>query len=67
MCVKWILAHICYAFSFAPKPGVTVAFFYFVLTMTGTFNLELRDMMRTMCDALNIDTERLKRVSGLVE
>jgi hypothetical protein len=21
MCEKWILAHICYAFSFAPKAG----------------------------------------------
>jgi hypothetical protein len=35
--------------------------------MTGTFHLELRDMMRAMCDALNMNTERLKRVSGLVE
>jgi hypothetical protein len=24
MCEKWILAHICYAFNFAPKPGVTL-------------------------------------------
>jgi hypothetical protein len=24
MCGKWILAHICYAFDFAPEPGVTI-------------------------------------------
>jgi hypothetical protein len=35
--------------------------------MTGTFHLELCDMMRAMCDALNMNTERLKGVSGLVE
>ena len=35
--------------------------------MTGTFYLELRDMMRAMCDTLNMNTERLKRVLGLVE
>jgi hypothetical protein len=35
--------------------------------MTGTFHLELRDMMRAMCDALNMNTEMLKRVSGFVE
>jgi hypothetical protein len=35
--------------------------------MIGTFHLEPRDMMRAMCDTLNINTERLKRVSGLVE
>jgi hypothetical protein len=35
--------------------------------MTRTFHLELHDMMRAMCDALNMNTERLKRVSGLVE
>jgi hypothetical protein len=29
--------------------------------------MELRDMMRAMCDTLNMNTERLKRVSGLVE
>jgi hypothetical protein len=35
--------------------------------MTGTFHLKLRDMMRAMCDALNMNIERLKRVLGLVE
>jgi hypothetical protein len=35
--------------------------------MIGTFHLEPRDMMRAMCDTLNINTETLKRVSGLVE
>jgi hypothetical protein len=35
--------------------------------MIGIFHLELRDMMRAMCDALNMNTERLKRVSELVE
>jgi hypothetical protein len=35
--------------------------------MTGTFHLELCDMMRAMCYALNMNTERLKRDSGLVE
>jgi hypothetical protein len=35
--------------------------------MIGTFHLELRDMMRAMCDALNMNMERLKRVSRLVE
>jgi hypothetical protein len=35
--------------------------------MTGTFHLELHDMMRAMCDALNMNNKRLKRVSGLVE
>jgi DNA polymerase II large subunit len=35
--------------------------------MAGTFYLELCDMMRAMCDALNMNTERLKRVSELVE
>jgi hypothetical protein len=35
--------------------------------MTGTSHLELHDIMRAMCDALNMNTERLKRVSGLVE
>jgi hypothetical protein len=35
--------------------------------MTGLFHLELRDMMRAMCDTLNMNTERLKRVLGLVE
>jgi hypothetical protein len=35
--------------------------------MTETFHLELCDMMRVMCDALNMNTERLKRVLGLVE
>jgi hypothetical protein len=23
MCEKWMLTHICYAFGFAPEPGVT--------------------------------------------
>jgi hypothetical protein len=41
--------------------------FCFVLTITGTFHLELQDMMRAMCDALNMNIERLKRISGLVE
>jgi hypothetical protein len=35
--------------------------------MTGTSLVELCDMMRAMCDALNMNTERLKRISGLVE
>jgi hypothetical protein len=35
--------------------------------MTGTSRLELRDMMRALCDAFNMGTEKLKRVSGLVE
>jgi hypothetical protein len=35
--------------------------------MTWTFYLELCDMMRTMSDALNMNTKRLKRVSGLVK
>jgi hypothetical protein len=35
--------------------------------MTRTFHLELRDMMRAMCDTLNMNTGRLKRVLGLVE
>jgi hypothetical protein len=35
--------------------------------MIGTFHLELRDMMRAMCDTLNMNTERFKRVSELVE
>jgi hypothetical protein len=35
--------------------------------MTGTFHLELHDMMRAMCDALNMNNKRLKRVLGLVE
>jgi hypothetical protein len=35
--------------------------------MTGISHMELHDIMRAMCDALNMNTERLKRVSGLVE
>jgi hypothetical protein len=35
--------------------------------MIGASHLELRDMMRAMCDAFNMNTERLKRVLGLVE
>jgi hypothetical protein len=35
--------------------------------MTGTSHLELHDMLRATYDALNMNTEWLKRVSGLVE
>jgi hypothetical protein len=35
--------------------------------MTGTSRLELRDMMRALCDAFNMGTEKLKSVSGLIE
>jgi hypothetical protein len=35
--------------------------------MTGTFHLELCEMMSAMCDTLNMNTKRLKRVLGLVE
>jgi hypothetical protein len=35
--------------------------------MTGTSHLELCDKMRTLCDAFNMGTEKLKSVSGLVE
>jgi hypothetical protein len=35
--------------------------------MIGTSSLELRDMMRALCDAFNMGTKKLKRVSGLVE
>jgi hypothetical protein len=34
--------------------------------MVGTSHLELHDMI-SMCDALNMNTERLKRVLGPVE
>jgi hypothetical protein len=35
--------------------------------MTGTSHLELCDIIRDMCDAFNMNTERLRRVSKLVE
>ena len=35
--------------------------------MPGTVHRELRDMMRAMCDALNMNIERLKTVSEFVE
>jgi hypothetical protein len=35
--------------------------------MIGTSHLEIHDMMRAMCDAFNMNIERLKRVSELVE
>jgi hypothetical protein len=35
--------------------------------MTGTSHLEPREKLRATCDALNMNTERLKRVLGLVE
>jgi hypothetical protein len=35
--------------------------------MTGTSRLELHDMMRALCDAFNMGTEKLKRVLGFVE
>jgi hypothetical protein len=35
--------------------------------MIGTSSLELREMMRALCDAFNMGTEKFKRVSGLVE
>jgi hypothetical protein len=38
MCVKWIMAHICYAFGFAPKTGCdrnpicnSISFFYYAI------------------------------------
>jgi hypothetical protein len=35
--------------------------------MTKTFYLELLDMMRAMCDAFNMNTERFKIILVLVE
>jgi hypothetical protein len=62
LCFTTILESSCRIHSFC-----LLLCFCFVLAMTVTLNLELCDMMRVMCDALNMNTERLKRVSGLVE
>jgi hypothetical protein len=35
--------------------------------MTRTSHLELHDMMRALCDAFNMGTEKLKSVSGIIE